>query len=160
MNNYPYAQNIYQNIWVGDNISCHDRDFLLKNNIQIIVNCTPDIPHHFEPLLLKPLPNHNEYFIQYFRLPVLDNVKDEEQQKFINLAPEILNKLDFNKNILIHCSAGQQRSCAFALLLLTKKYGLSPDDAINLIIKNRIGGFQYNGYTYHINFQSALNQLK
>lgn len=159
MNNYPYAQNIYQNIWVGDNISCQDRDFLLKNNIQTIVNCTPDIPNHFEPLLLKPIDNPQDYFIQYFRLPILDNTKDEQQQKFTQYAPEIALNLNLNKNILIHCSAGQQRSCAFAVYLLVKKFGLSFNDAINTIIKKRIGGFQYNGHSYHINFQSALKEL-
>lgn len=156
---YPYAQEIIPKIWIGDNIACKDKHFLQTNNIQIIVNCTPDIENHYEPLLLKPLENYEDYFIKYFRIPIKDNVKNEEQQKFIDYAPTIYKKLDFSKNILIHCSAGQQRSCAFAVFVICVKEKLPMEEGIKQVINKRINAFNYNGYSYNINFQEALNNL-
>ena len=67
--NYPYAQEIIPLIFVGDCHSSQDKQFLQQHNIQVIVNCTKDLPNWYEPLPTKPLDQSflEENFIKYFR---------------------------------------------------------------------------------------------
>jgi protein-tyrosine phosphatase len=157
---YPYAQKIYNNIWVGDVNSCKDTSFLRKNNIQIIINCTDDIDNFYEPYLLKPIENPEEYFIQYHRIPVKDNNKKEEIDKFTYYAKELVGKIDISKNILIHCSAGVQRSSALMVYFLYEKFHFTFENAVKTLLKKRMGAFGYNGHTYRINFIDSLEELQ
>ena len=154
--NYPYAQEILQRLWIGDCNSAHDRQFLHQNNIQVIVNCTKDLPNWFEPVPTKPLDPVflEENFIKYYRIPVDDNGRPEEVTNFWNIIPPIIGQVlqDFykGKSVLIHCSAGQQRSCAFAAHFL-KNMGYNDEQAFQQIVSRRPNAF---------NFGQQVNFLK
>jgi len=154
--NYPYANNIIPKIWIGDVHSSQDKNFLKSNNIQIIVNCTKDLPNYYEPFPIKDLDAQflEDNFIKYYRIPVDDNGRQEEIKNFWqftnNIIQQVLQDYHKDKNILIHCSAGQQRSCAFVAFLL-KQLGLTDDQAFGLIVEKRPNAFNFGK---QINFAS------
>lgn len=145
---YPYANQIISRIWVGDVHSSNDRNFLKANNIQIIVNCTKDLANVFEPFPITNLDPQflEENFIKYYRIPVDDNGREEEIKNFWQFAnqlmPQIMQEYSKQKNILIHCSAGQQRSCAFAAFLL-KQLGMTDEQAFGMIVEKRPNAFNF-----------------
>jgi protein-tyrosine phosphatase len=154
--NYPYANTIIPKIWIGDVHSSQDKNFLKSNNIQIIVNCTKDLPNYYEPFPIKELDTQflEDNFIKYYRIPVDDNGRQEEVKNFWqftnNISPKVLQDYHKDKNILVHCSAGQQRSCAFVAFLL-KQLGLTDEQAFGLIVEKRPNAFNFGK---QINFAS------
>jgi protein-tyrosine phosphatase len=110
-------------------------------NFDLIVNCTPDI------------------FIKYpnksIRIPVKDN--QDECNKLLQLLKDtdVLEKIKTTINnkqkVLVHCYAGQQRSCAVVACYLIKYNNMNPYTAVNYIkMKRRIAFFG------EINFLSAI----
>lgn len=162
---YPFAQEVYPQIWVGCNQSAQDKEFLKKAGIKMVINCTKDLPFYFEPFFVKEIPNSikEEYFIKYYRVACSDNGQDEEIKNFTVETIKILNELktQIKVPILIHCSAGQQRSCAFAVCLLCYFFNYTIENAINQVIKYRKGAFGYTGFDfgYKINFLDGINEV-
>lgn len=116
-----YAQNkeqnahlIIPNLWLGNKVAANNLNFLKKNNIQVIFNCTKDVPNYFQ---------NKQNNIKYYKLEVDDSL----QKKDINTMTEFLFSyvpiLDFyvknNIPVFVHCWAGMQRSaCLVAALLI------------------------------------------
>jgi len=98
-------------LWLGGIRAALDEKFLTENNITVIFNCTKDIP-------FIQLPGK----MTYYRVPVHDNLEEDEIQNMLDWSPEIVYKLlkeyHENNNILIHCAAGMQRSAAACLMFL------------------------------------------
>lgn len=166
LSGYPFAQEVYPRIWVGCVEAAHDKIFLKKAGITTIINCSKDLPNYFEPFLLKDMDEEikDDYFIRYFRVGCSDNGKDEEIENFVKGATDILNRLNnkiLSKPILIHCSAGQQRSCAFAVCLLWYYMDYNLINAIEQVKKYRVGAFGYSGFDfgYKINFEKGINMI-
>ncbi len=108
----------------------------------MIVNCTADIP----------FPQHCANCI---RIPVHDD--PAESTKLINLVEttQVLAKMHASilekRPVLVHCFAGQQRSCALVALYLIAYHHMTPDQAITHIKrKRRIAFFG------QINFAEAI----
>lgn len=161
MDRYNTAHQIIKRIWIGDVKSSEDKNFLRENNINVVVNCTKDLPHRFEPFPTQNLPEEilDQYFIKYYRVACDDNGRESEIDNFFNETMNVINKVveDFNKNknILVHCVAGQQRSCSFALCLLSR-LGYSKEQAYELIRKARENSFNYG---YEIHFKRAIDKF-
>lgn len=159
--NYQYASQIIPRIWIGDVNSSQDRHFLIANKINVIVNCSNDLPNWFEPFTVEPLDQSilEKYFIKYFRISCNDNGRPEEVEKFFNETNANINKVveqyNLNKNILIHCSAGQQRSCAFVVCLLYR-LGCPKNDAFFKIMEKRPIAFNLG---HQINFKEAIERF-
>ena len=162
---YPFAQEVYPQIWIGCNQASQDKTFMKKAGIEIVVNCTKDLPFYFEPYFIKEIPDEikNEYFIKYYRVPCNDNERDEEIKNFISGTKAVLEELkkESKKNLLINCSAGQQRSCAFAVCLLWTFFDYTIENAINQVIKYRKSAFGYCGFDfgYKINFLEGIKEV-
>lgn len=124
-NGLANAHEILPRLWLGNAAASRDTEWLQRNNINVIFNCTKDIP--FTNLRVKK-----------YRLPVDDNLEEEEIRNMTLWAPEtvfkILKEYFAGNTILVHCAAGMQRSaCAVAMTLLVLQYPKKHEEIIQYI---------------------------
>ena len=153
MTHHHNATEIIPGLWVGDQISAKDRHFFEKFNIQVVINCTTDLPHTFE--------RSNDNII-YARIPIDDSLKQKDINLMTKYLPSIVDFIRdhhklFGKNILIHCHAGMQRSAAVCAAYLHKHYKQPLIKAVNHIISRRPIAFHKGR---HINFYDALKAFE
>jgi dual specificity MAP kinase phosphatase len=98
------------------------------------VNCTKDIPRY------------NTKIFDFYRVPADDNGLDGTA--FLNALPGavefIRDKLERKENVIVHCFAGQQRSCAVIAAYLMahyKEYGSNIDEIVNFIKSKKSDAF-------------------
>ena len=134
------CENVYDeiidNLFIGSatSLNCSD-DF------DLIVNCTTDIfikkPDNTIRIPIRDSPDECKLFLQ-----LLDDT---------NVLEKINTALINNQKVLVHCYAGQQRSCAVVACYLIKYNNMIPYTAINYIkMKRRIAFFG------EVNFISAI----
>jgi protein-tyrosine phosphatase len=134
-------------IYLGNINYANNVDFLKKNNITAIVNCTENEAY-------------NEYFDDKpkFRLKVNDSKEPDNINSF---KSQILNAIVFieknreeKRNIYIHCYWGLMRSATVVAGYLIYKYGLSVNDAINIIKEQRPSAlsslYNFNEILYYL----------
>lgn len=102
-------------LFLGDYIAALDPNYLSKNNISVIINCSPDIPFIDDIIDVKKLKKYNLTHLDKFRIPVFDSLLDHDiylmESYFSKVLPFILEKLILEKrNVFIGCHAGAQRS--------------------------------------------------
>lgn len=139
-NNNISVDQIIPRLWLGNYKAALDFDFLSKNKINLVINCTPNIPF---------VSNSNVIGIETFRIPVYDSLLEKDiilmEQYFKIIIPLLLRKYTIEKkNILIHCHAGKQRSAIVTAALLKV---LVDNNYINIIDipkqHNKIKQFNY-----------------
>jgi protein tyrosine/serine phosphatase len=114
MNLYNDADEIIPNLWLGNHRSALNIEFLKKNNINLIINCTQN----------KSFINEDqEMDIETYRIPVNDSLLEKDfllmQKYFQIIIPLLLRKYTIEKkNILVHCHMGKQRSAIVVAALL------------------------------------------
>lgn len=122
------ADEIIPGIWLGNAIASQDPSFYTQRGIEAVFNCTKDLPF---------LPN----IPRKYRLPVHDNLQDEEIRAMELAAFEVVYKLSEEHRrgpVLVHCAAGMQRSAAVvAMFLIARTPGMKVEDAILFIQKKR-----------------------
>ena len=128
------ANEILPGLWVGNYQSAYDTQFLKSNNISVIVNCTKDIPFL------------DEFSFSCYRVPVDDSLLYKKN----------------NRNVLIHCYAGIQRSAIVAVSFIcllklnqnvNKTKNQIANESISLVIQKRPQAFFGGRY---INFQKSF----
>lgn len=118
---FSNANQIRPGIWLGNCYSAIDKDFITKNHIDIIVNCTPnqpffaDICDHDTLVRLHPITS--------IRIPVYDSLLEKDlilMEQYLKLIVPYLHTqyTQHKKNILVHCHAGKQRSAIVVATLL------------------------------------------
>lgn len=183
LNTTTSVDKILPNLWLGNYKAAHDINFLIDNKIDMIINCTSNIPfiHEIidEKLKKQKYNNINSvdlcsiYNIETFRIPVNDSLLERDfiimEHYFKIVVPLLLRKYTIeNKNILINCHAGKQRSCivvaALIKVLLDHKYvelNEIPQTKCQLTqfqnICNYIRSKRHQVFTYglRINFESS-----
>jgi protein-tyrosine phosphatase len=143
------ADEIIPRLWLGNVRASQDEDFIQRENIDVIFNCTKDLPFLYEERryssTTKDLPFMFNIPKQY-RVPVDDNLQEEEICNIELWSPEIAHKLltMYNKGhtILVHCYAGMQRSAACVAILLIALKHMKAEDAMNYIRSRRPVAFQ------------------
>ena len=115
---YDNANQIIPGLWLGNFASSQDINFIKRNNITVIINCTKDLKFLRYPNIYK------------YRVPVHDNLEKDEIISMIGWIDKILPIIDYHyqrkKVILIHCAAGMQRS---AIVMLSYLYHYQSNDA-------------------------------
>ena len=105
-----------------------DAEFLKREGITSVFNCTKDLP--FSPLIKRQ-----------FRVPVDDNLQADELENMRKWSPEIvakvLNEHTQGQTVLVHCFAGKQRSAAVVAMSLVAKTRQSADAAMAYIRQRR-----------------------
>jgi len=127
MNN---ADEIIPRVWVGNRFAALNDQWLVQNNITVVVNATKDIPF-----------SNNSIITKKYRIPVDDNLQEVEINNMASWSPEIaykvLHEYKQGKNILIHCAAGMQRSAAVMAIFLITLTGQTPAVIMSHIRKKR-----------------------
>lgn len=120
--------------------------FETKNDFSLIVNCTKN----------EKISNQNN--INFIRIPVNDDPYESEKMLMLinelSVIDIIHNTLLNNNDVLVHCSAGMQRSCALVACYLIKYHNMKPIDAINYIKSKRRIAFFGN-----VNLLSTIEQF-
>jgi len=137
---HPFNK-ILDNLYLG-NKEAADK---YGDKFQLVVNCTKDIP----------FPKHCKKAI---RIPVND--APEESSKLLyyikntQALEHIRESLLKKENVLIHCFAGAQRSCATTACYLMKYHNATPEQAIDYIKSQRAVAFFGS-----VNFQHAIDEF-
>jgi len=122
------AHEIIPGLWLGNKKASMNKEFLRKNKITTVFNCTKDLP--FEPSVKRS-----------YRVPVDDNLEPVEIGNLEKWAPEIVYKVigEYNagRSILIHCFAGMQRSAAVVAMTLIAMYQVPADKVMKFIRDKR-----------------------
>jgi hypothetical protein len=121
------ADLILPGLWLGNGKASMDEEFLRKNNISVVFNCTKDLPFHS---IIK----------RRYRVPVDDNLQAEEIRNLELWSYEIIYKLtkEHNlNNVLVHCYAGMQRSAAVVAMYLIAHKKMKTDEAISYLKEKR-----------------------
>ena len=147
------ADEILPGLWLGNYKASQDTDFLKKNNIRTVFNCTKDISFH-------------PYSIRRFRVPVDDNLQQQEIRNMELWSFEIVANLakEYNAGhkILVHCAAGMQRSAAVTAMFLIATQRISKEQAIAYIRSKRpiafmpMANFEKSIASFEKQFQQLL----
>ena len=124
-----HANEIIERIWLGDFHSSQDETFLRAYHIDVVLNCTKDLPY-------PPLQN-----LTLYRVPLDDNLEEAEIRNAGLWSNEIVYTIMKHhregKRILIHCMAGRQRSAASVAMFLIVEKGFTTAGAIQYIRERR-----------------------
>jgi len=146
------ANEIIPNLFLGDITASKNRDFYESVNIGMVVNCSKTIPF-LEGGTFKKV-----------RVPVDDNLQEEEIQNLAKWSPKIIRQIweEYSKGtvILVHCHAGMQRSAAVVAMFLMFYQRCNHQEAISRIRKRRPIVFQpgINFYKAIIKFETSMNE--
>ncbi len=170
MSQEAYANEVIPRVFLGNVDASKDRDFLIRNNISVIVNCTKDLPNVYEPLFLHDSVENapedvkawiQRNTIQYYRIAIDDNSREEEIQLFEReskkmLGP-VLQEYRARKSILIHCLAGSQRSASFLAIWMMVLFQRRFDEIRDYIVSHRPQAFLFGR---QVNFQEAISNIE
>ena len=122
------ANLIVPNLWLGNSKAAHDEEFLRKNNIFTVFNCSKDIPF-------------NRLAKRCYRVPVDDNLRQEEIRNMELWSFEIIAKLckemKAGHTVLVHCAAGMQRSAAVVAMYLIAVHRVPAEEAMDHVREKR-----------------------
>jgi len=121
------ADLILPNLWLGNIVASQDEEFLKKNGIKAVFNCTKNIP------FVNSVPRK-------YRLAVDDNLEEEEIRNMEHWSLEVVYKLTQevrNGPVLVHCHAGVQRSATVVAMYLIANYKMGAENAMERIKAKR-----------------------
>lgn len=118
------AHEILPGLWLGNAKASMDENFITQNNIQVVFNCTKNLPFsHAIPIK--------------YRIPVDDNLEEEEIRNMelwsSEIAFKIMAEYKEGRNILVHCMAGMQRSAASVAMMMIAHLQLRATQVMNMI---------------------------
>jgi len=139
---------IDENLYLGNCILViNNNDFIKKNNIKAILNCTNEIP----------FPDNFDK-MDTMRINIEDSREDYNLKK---IEEEIIKGVDFinkytekNENVYVHCFWGLMRSATVVSLYLMKKYNISFIESNKIV--NNIRPYSLNNY---YNFNDILEKF-
>lgn len=144
------AVKLLPNIYLGDNRASKSKTFFDQTKITGVLNMTPNIPNSFCDCDV----------IEYLRIPVYDSHGKRDVNKMYQYFPvitEYMYKVAVmeDRNVLVHCALGRQRSCAAVAAYLMKYYKMTPIAAMEFILQRKPDAFHWGESA---NFAKSLNR--
>ena len=141
---------IGKRLWLGDHRVARDIEWMERNHIHTVINCTDIIPFY------NPA-THN------IRLSVCDNSSHEMNRKMAAKLPRLTKRiatlLQERKSILVHCRAGRQRSATVVVAFLMMYGGYTREDGEAFLCSCRPGIFlPYAHFTEAIRKREATTR--
>ena len=128
---YP-AKEVLPNLWVGSAGDASNSQFMKRHTIDIVVNCSRDIPFSFPTA------------VECVRVAVHDH--PSENLVFLRRLPEVMKIIDKHMiaggSVLIHCYAGISRSSTVAAAYLMYRHAMCKKDAIAWIKSRKPEAFE------------------
>jgi protein-tyrosine phosphatase len=122
-------------LFVGDFHDAQSVEKFEHTKFGLVVNCTKDIPFFSTSL-------SNDRLV---RIPINDDGSEKTNQTLLEafhvVIPLIKKHVEQGDNVLVHCMAGQQRSCAVVAAALMSIEGLTIDKAISKTKQKRVVAF-------------------
>jgi protein-tyrosine phosphatase len=161
MNEANDADEIIPRLWLGNAKASMNEEFITRNNIQVVFNCTKNLPFSLH-IPIK------------YRIPLDDNLQEEEIRNMElwsgEIAYKILQEYISGRTILVHCMAGMQRSAASVAMMLIAYYKYHALDAMKMIKEKRGIAFypranfgrsiDYFDRKFHSEIIPAFNKIK
>ena len=123
-----HANEVLPRLWLGDYHASQDETFLRGNHIDVVFNCTKDLP--FSRVVSK-----------LYRIPLDDNLEEVEIRNAGLWAGEIAMKIHQHykagDRILVHCMAGRQRSAASIAMFMILYTGDRTENIIKYMRSKR-----------------------
>lgn len=141
------AQEIYPGLWLGDLTAAHNLEFLQRNQITCIINCSVKLPFA-----------QTGKGCHQYRIPVRDNLRLDQiylMYQVLDKAVAVIVKHLGVDNILVHCHAGRQRSVSVILAFLIKCGQMDLKEALACVQSKRAVAGQPK-----LNFYQALEQYQ
>ncbi|CAF1160084.1 unnamed protein product [Didymodactylos carnosus] len=123
VNSFPMTK-ILNGLYIGNEQNAADTQLLSDEQITHIVNVTQHLPCYSSEL-------------NYYHLPVDDSNKQNLIDYFDKAYMFILNAIENNKKVLVHCQAGISRSPAIVIGFLMKYLNMCMNDAYDLVKQKR-----------------------
>lgn len=173
---FQNVNEIIPRLYLGNYKAALDYNFIKDNGIDIIVNCTPNIPFINDIVDMDDDKKQNLTNIEYIRIPVEDSLLEKDiilmEEYFKYLLPYLHESYNNKKTMLIHCYAGKQRSAIVVAGLLKALLDTSsisinlqlPEvskkqqfhNIINYIVSKRPQVFTYG---FRINFKKTYKRF-
>eukprot|EP00918_Siedleckia_nematoides_P052834 GHVU01115366.1.p1 GENE.GHVU01115366.1~~GHVU01115366.1.p1 ORF type:complete len:394 (-),score=12.61 GHVU01115366.1:1589-2770(-) len=136
-------------LYLGNERDSSNRQRLEDAGITHILNCTAQLPCHFE----------DENFVGYKRLPASDSGSQNLKQYFHDAFVFIDEVRKCGGKILVHCQAGVSRSATITIAYIMKNSNLSMVDAYRFVKSKRpIIAPNFNFMGQLLELEQSLNQ--
>lgn len=138
----PFSH-IIGNIYVGDHIGSRDGNFMFEKEIKLVVNCTEDFPNCFE--------GYRNQGMTYYNISLPDDGTPDTNNKMLEhcrkLIPMIKEcDMELKKGVFIHCYYGASRSASVCVAYIMMEYGMSMQNAIQLVKKQRPNALRWYNF--------------
>ena len=114
----------------------HAKRIIEKEDIKAVVSMN----ENYElALFSNQEPEWKALGIEFLQLETADIFEAPTQEKLINGVSFIKNVAEKhpNSSVYVHCKAGRTRSATLVGCYLIEKYGMSPEDAVSLMMEKR-----------------------
>jgi len=119
----PNAQEVFDNILIGNRLAALDVNFLVDRKVDHLLNCAAPGPNCFMSVSpdLGTLAQHN---IQYLGLQLSDDSEEDISKKFLESGQWVDKALADGGKVLVNCWAGISRSSTIVLAFLMRHRGM------------------------------------
>jgi predicted protein tyrosine phosphatase len=122
------AHEIIPRLWLGNKRAALNMEWLQTNNINVVMNCTKDLPFADDTDLVGR---------RTYRIPIDDSLRDVDINYLTTASEEVsltlLREYKSGSRILVHCAAGMQRSAASVAIFLMTYYKCPAEKAVRHI---------------------------
>lgn len=116
-------------------------------NIQLVINCTKEVPNYFESK------------IDYKKLNIIDCEEEDIYQYFDTCTEAIHKYLISGKSVLVHCQQGKSRSVSIIIAYLLKYTRLKLSNCLKYLVAKDVDMKVNEGFKRHL-MQYEVETLK